>query len=202
MPMTPTRRILLLTAFASLAAAPAARAQTPDQASAFIDQTGKQLVAAINGGGSSDQQRSQLEEIIDRAVAVDSVARFCLGRYWRTTTPQQQQDYLSLFRRVLVNNLSSKLGEYKGVTFTLGRATQGEDGVTVATVITRPGQPPTNVSWLVAENGGVPKILDMIAEGTSLRITQRSDYAAFIQRNGENIDALLDALRKQASAPG
>jgi len=188
-----------LTALGTLAGGLRARAQTPDQASAFIDQTGKQLVAAINAGGSPDQQRAQLGQIIDRAVAVDTVARFCLGRYWRTATPQQQQDYLELFRRVLVNNLSSKLGEYKGVTFNLGRATPGDGGVTVATVITRPGQPPTNVSWLVAANDGAPKILDMIAEGTSLRITQRSDYAAFIQHNGESIQALLDALRKQAN---
>jgi phospholipid transport system substrate-binding protein len=37
----------------------------------------------------------------------------------------------------------------------------------------------------------------MIAEGTSLRLTTRSEYAAVIQRNGGRVTALLDAMRGQ-----
>jgi phospholipid transport system substrate-binding protein len=199
-----TRRTVLLTSLAAAAVAGVlpAGAQTPDQASAFIDQIGKQLVAVINGETPPAQQHAQLQQIIDKAVATDSVARFCLGRYWRVATPAQQQDYLALFHRVLVTNITGKLGEYKGVTFVLGRAVPGEGGVTVATIITRPGQPPSNVGWVVSNVDGAPRIIDVIAEGTSLRITQRSDYASYIERNGQNVQALLDALRKQTNASG
>jgi phospholipid transport system substrate-binding protein len=44
---------------------------------------------------------------------------------------------------------------------------------------------------------GQPKVVDMIAEGTSLRLTTRSEYAAVIQRNGGRVAALLDAMRSQ-----
>ena len=53
-----------------------------------------------------------LAGIIDADVDVDGVARFCLGRFWRTATPAQQQQYLKLFRDMLVANISAKLGEY------------------------------------------------------------------------------------------
>ena len=37
----------------------------------------------------------------------------------------------------------------------------------------------------------------MIAEGTSLRLTQRSEYSAVIQRNNGQVSALLAAMRNQ-----
>jgi phospholipid transport system substrate-binding protein len=39
--------------------------------------------------------------------------------------------------------------------------------------------------------------VDVIAEGTSLRLTTRSEYAAVIQRNNGRVASLLDAMRGQ-----
>ena len=48
-----------------------------------------------------------------------------------------------------------------------------------------------------AEVGGQPRVVDVIAEGTSLRLTTRSEYSAVIQRNGGRVASLLDAMRNQ-----
>ena len=65
-----------------------------------------------------------------------------------------------------------------------------------------PGNPPAKVDWLVSAETGGPKIVDVIAEGTSLRLTQRSDYSAYLAHNNNSVQALIDALRQQASQPG
>ena len=44
---------------------------------------------------------------------------------------------------------------------------------------------------------GQPKVVDVIAEGTSLRLTTRSEYSSVIQRNGGDVGALLVAMRNQ-----
>ena len=137
--------------------------------------------------------------IIDSTVDVDGVARFCLGRFWRTATPSQQQEYLVLFRQMLAANIASKLGEYKGVTFTVSGAQDRDAGEVVSTVVTRPNNPPTNIQWLVANPATDPKIVDVIAEGTSLRVTQRDDYASFLSQHGQSVGALIDAIRQQLS---
>jgi phospholipid transport system substrate-binding protein len=168
-------------------------------ASAFMQQTGNQLVQIVNGPGSDAQKEAELSKVIDQRVDVDGIAKFVLGRFWRVATPRQQQEYLNLFRRVLVISVDSKVGEYKGVTFTMERATPAEGGQLVTTVITRPNQAPANVQWLVQDINGSPKITDVVAEGTSLRLTQRADYASFIVHNNDNIQALLDAMKKQVS---
>lgn len=168
-----------------------------EEAAAFVRQTGGRLVAVVNGPGSVAQKQAALQTEVDSAVDVNGVGRFVLGRFWRMATPAQQQEYLRLFRTVLMNSITGRLGEYKGVQFAVGRATPTAAGIEVATVVTRPNNPPTNVIWVIRDVGGGPKIVDVVAEGTSLRLTQRDDYASYLARNNDSVQALIDALKRQ-----
>lgn len=177
-----------------------AQAQTDSgRASAFIQTTGQQLVAAINDQTRDVAARRQrVAGVLRQAVDVEGVGRFIIGRWWRTANPQEQQEYLKLFEETLIRNLSARFGEYQGVRFSLGRTQQRtEDDVLVNTVIERPNSAPFSLDWRVGEIGGQPKVVDVIAEGTSLRLTQRSEYSSVIQRNNGQIAALLQAMRGQ-----
>ncbi|HTB46901.1 MAG TPA: ABC transporter substrate-binding protein [Acetobacteraceae bacterium] len=194
----PSRRFLLTVSAAWLAIGHGARAQSAtDGASAFVKATGDKLVAVVNGPGSSQQKRQMLTQIIDGTVDVDGVARFCLGRFWKQASPDQQKRYIMIFHQVLVTNITSKLGEYQGVKFTMGRTEPDGDNAKVSTVVDRPNSPPTNVQWIISSPASDPKIVDVVAEGTSLRLTQRSDYASYLSHNNNNIDALIGAMQQQ-----
>ena len=101
-----------------------------------------------------------------------------------------------------MNNITAKLGEYRGVRFVMGRTQQRDDNTVVSTVVERPNNPPTNVDWIIGNAASNPKIIDVIAEGTSLRLTQRQDYASYLSRNNNNIDALINAMRQQVAQAG
>lgn len=174
-------------------------ASAAEAAGRFVKTTGDKLVAVVNGAGSLDERRKELMPIIDSTVDVQGVARFCLGRFWRSATPEQQQQYTQLFHGVLVGNIAVKLGDYRGVKFTLGRTQDRDEGELVSTIIERPNNPPTTVQWLIANAASDPKIIDVVAEGTSLRVTQREDYASFLTHNNNSIAALIDAMRKQVT---
>lgn len=200
--MLPRRDFLLrTTAFALFGSflGSGAFAQAAERASAFVKTTGEQLVAVVNGGGSAEAKRRELSRIIEGAVDIDGVGRFCLGRFWRQASPEQQKRYLDVFRQVLVTSISTKLGEYQGVRFTVGRSQQRDDNQVVSTVVERPNNAPAAVDWVISHPASKPQIVDVIAEGTSLRITQRSDYAAYLQRNNNSIDALISAMRDQVA---
>jgi phospholipid transport system substrate-binding protein len=181
--------------------APRALAQSADRAGAFIRQVGDKLVAIVNGPGSLPEKKAQMTQIIDSSVDVENVARFCLGRFWNTASPEQRAAYTKLFHEVLVNNITSKLGDYRGVKITVNRSESREDSDLVKTVVERPNNPPTAVDWVVA-SGAAPKILDVVAEGTSLRLTQRQDYMSYLVHNGNSLDKLIDAMRQQAEQNG
>jgi phospholipid transport system substrate-binding protein len=164
----------------------------------FIQSTGQEMVAVINSGAPVAQRRQQVAAILRRAVDVEAVGRFVLGRWWRQASPAEQQEYMRLFEETLIRNLSARFGEYQGVRFSLGRSQQRtEEDVLVSTIIERPNLAPFGLDWRVSEVGGQPKVVDVIAEGTSLRLTQRSEYSAVIQRNNGQVAALLAAMRNQ-----
>jgi phospholipid transport system substrate-binding protein len=172
------------------------------RAANFIQTTGQELVAAINDQTRDlAARRQQVAAVLRRAVDVEGVGRFILGRWWRTASPQEQREYLKLFEETLIRNLSSRFGEYQGVRFGLGRSQQRTgDDVLVNTIIEQPNSAPFSLDWRVGEVGGQPRVVDVIAEGTSLRLTQRSEYASVIQRNNGSVQALLDAMRGQIQA--
>lgn len=169
------------------------------RAANFIQTTGQELVAAINDQTRDVAARRQrVAAVLRHAVDIEGVGRFILGRWWRTATPQEQQEYLKLFEETLIRNLSARFGEYQGVRFSLGRSQQRtEDDVLVNTIIERPNSAPFSLDWRVSDIGNQPRVVDVIAEGTSLRLTQRSEYSSVIQRNNGSVAALLQAMRGQ-----
>ena len=193
-------RRLLLTGFAGLASFPA-RAQSMDisRATAFVNKAGQDLVTAINDPRLNlTQRRDKVANILRTAIDIEGTGRFILGRYVRQASPAELQDYLKLFDEIIIRNLSARFGEYRGVKFSLGRSQQRtEEDALVSTLIERPNSPAFTLDWRVAEINGQPRVVDVIAEGTSLRLTTRSEYAAVIQRNNGRVASLLDAMRGQ-----
>jgi phospholipid transport system substrate-binding protein len=198
-----TRRFLgaaigLGPAFAGLTTAAAqAAADLPARAAVFIESRGTEVIDIINANGSADDKREAVSKVLREAVDIRGVAQFVLGRHWRTASEAQRSEYLSLFEETLVRNLSARFGELRGVTFSIGRNQMAsEREAVVSTVVTRPNNPTIALDWRVADVGGKPLIVDLVAEGTSLRITQRSEYSAVVQRGG-GMDGLLRAMRQQ-----
>jgi phospholipid transport system substrate-binding protein len=189
-------------ASAILAAPRSALAEGTDRASAFVKTVGDKLVGVVNNPGTATEKRAAMTQIISAAVDVDGIGRFCLGRFWRQSSEEQQKQYLELFHEVLITNITSKLGEYKGVTFTMGRSRMQDEEAAVSTTVIRPNNPPTAVDWIISNPTTNPKIIDVVAEGTSLRLTQRSDYASYLAHNSNNVDALITAMRQQVSQKG
>ena len=197
-PLLPRR--VFLAGLAAIAGTPAL-AQQMDiaRATAFVDRAGQDLVNAINDPRlNQTQRRDRVASILRTAIDIEGTGRFILGRYVRQASPAELQDYLKLFDEIIIRNLSARFGEYRGVKFSLGRSQQRtEEDALVSTLVERPNTPAFTLDWRVAEINGQPKVVDVIAEGTSLRLTTRSEYSAVIQRNSGKVASLLDAMRGQ-----
>jgi phospholipid transport system substrate-binding protein len=178
------------------------QAQAVERANAFVQQTGDRLAAIVNGPQATAAKRQALTQVLENAVDVDGIARFCLGRFWRTASPDQQNRFIAAFHEVLVTNITSKLGDYKGVKLSVQHGRQQDDDAVVTTVVERPNNPPTNVDWVIEKPTAAPRIIDVVAEGTSLRLTQRQDYASYLTRNNNNVDALINAMQQQTASSG
>jgi phospholipid transport system substrate-binding protein len=197
--------IALIPAMGVLATAPMtgrAWAQSAQQAVGFVRSTAERLVAIVNSPDLLPEKRRKLQQVIDATVDVNDIARFCLGRFWRLATPEQQRQYLDLFGDLLVAKIAGHLGEYQGVRVTMGLARAAVDTEIVITTIDRPNNPPYQIDWVVSTSTGNPKIVDLLAGGTSLRLTQSSDFAAYLARHQYNIHELIEGMRQLIAQSG
>lgn len=164
----------------------------------WLQKTGNEMVAIVNADISRQEQKEKFLPILNKYVDVDGIAKFCLGRFWRTATPQEQQEYTHLFHQVLVNAITNRLGDYKGVSFTIGDVTPMEGNRKgILTTLSRPKQPEVAIQWILEFKDGTPKVIDIIGENASLAVTQRGDYTSFIARHENKVSTLIDALKHQ-----
>jgi phospholipid transport system substrate-binding protein len=62
-----------------------------------------------------------------------------------------------------------------------------------------PGGQPLRVDWRLRERPDRPVVIDLIVEGISLLVTQRSEFAAVLERTG--VDGLLIELKARVTQP-
>ena len=169
-------------------------------ARSFIANLGNQAIQVLGPSVSPSQRVARFRELFREDFDVPGIGQFVLGRYWRTATPEQQQEFLRLFQEYIVQAYSSRLGEYGGEPFRVtGSRPSGEETV-VSSEIDRPGGNRVQVDWYLNNRSGRQKITDVYVGGVSMKVTQRDDFASVIQRNGGQVDALLAQLRQRTAA--
>lgn len=164
----------------------------------LIEELGGEAIRVLaNEDATEEQRQARFEALFQEGFDVPLVARIVLGRYWRTATPEQQEEYVDLFYRYIVDTYTARLNAYSGQTFeVVGQQPLSEDEVVVKSLIQEPGGPSLKVDWRVQTREGEARIVDVIVEGVSMAITHRSEFGSVISKTG-NVEALLERLRAQ-----
>ncbi len=164
--------------------------------SAFVNSLGEQAIQVLAPDVSAAQRLSRFRALLSSQFDMSGIGRFVLGRYWRTATPQEQQEFLALFQEYVARAYSARLGGFGGEPFRVTGAHPGaEETVVNSEIVLASG--PIGIDWHLANNGGRYKITDVYIAGISMKVTQRDEFAAVIQRSGGRVDGLLSQLRQK-----
>lgn len=197
--MKPFLRFGILSLLMVLTGTPAMAAVT-DDAKAFVDNVGGTALKTLQDTSLSDvQKREKLNAFFAEAVDIPYVAKFVLGRYWRTTTPEQQKAYMEAYEPFLIKNYVGRVAKYSGQTYTLTDSKPMGDGAVVGMVLHTPdgSAPDVIVNYRLNKVGKGFKVIDIVVENVSLLNTQRSEFSSIVGNKG--IDYLIDALKKKAA---
>ncbi|MDA1097516.1 MAG: ABC transporter substrate-binding protein [Proteobacteria bacterium] len=172
------------------------RTLLPGEAEAFIKALGDAAVQMLSDKQSTHPEKiRRFRHLLNQSFALQGIARFALGRYWRQASPAQRQRYLGLFEDYIVNSYAARFGNYAGEKFiVLQERIDDKGGATVDTRIQRPSGEPVAVVWHLRERQGAVRIVDVMVEGISMSLTERSDFAAAVRTAGGDLDIFLDAL--------
>jgi phospholipid transport system substrate-binding protein len=166
-----------------------------------------QVWQLMANSGVDEVDQEDLLSVLDEGTDVSLLGQLVLGRYWRQANPSQRTEYLILFRRYMFQTFVQRLRQYVGSD--LGAASErfqiiasrpvGTRDILVQSRVAPPSSQPLRVDWRLRERPGEPVIIDLIVEGISLLVTQRSEFAAVLERGG--IDRLLSELQARVSQP-
>jgi phospholipid transport system substrate-binding protein len=173
-----------------------------DASDTFIKTLSERAISTLTDTEITNQERrTQFRNLFREGFAVDGIARFALGRYWRSASKQEREEYLVLFEDVIVNTWADRFSLYSGQAFEVRGAsnepTNGPEKVAlVSSLFFTTPTTPVRIEWRVASQGDVIKILDVKLEGISMANTQRDEFNSVIRNGGRNLSALLERLRK------
>jgi phospholipid transport system substrate-binding protein len=196
------RRLLSVGALVLIAVvgASAPREAVAQDAAAFVRTLGTEAIQVLGPSVAPAQRLARFRQIFRNDFDVAGIGQFVLGRYWRTATPQQQQEFLQLFQEYVVQAYASRLGPYGGEPFRVIGARPAGDEVIVSSEVARSGGSPIQIDWYLVRAGGQLKITDVYVGGVSMKVTQRDEFSAIIQHDGGRIDGLLTRLRQRTAA--
>ena len=191
-----SRRVFLAVA-SVLLALPALAANDP--ASSLIESTSAQVIDLIKTTQGA-QREAGIRHVLEQSFDLPYMGQQALGKYWASTSPEQQARYLKAAVGAEAHAYAERFGQYGGQTLTLGKVTTRPNGVTVVdSRLNQSNGQPIKIEWEVRDTGGGPRITDVKIEGVSMVITRRTDFTSYIQNNGGKVEALIQELESRAT---
>ncbi|MFH1158696.1 MAG: ABC transporter substrate-binding protein [Pseudomonadota bacterium] len=172
--------------------------ETPAPPSQFVQKLGDTALMSLTAKELSREMREdRVRKILRNNFDIQTIGQFAMGTYWRETTERQRKEYMVLFEDMIVQTYTTRFEDYSGQKLKItGETPSGNRDFLVFSQILQKDGPPVNLEWRVRSKDGKLKIIDVVVEGVSMSVTQRSDFSAVIQRGGGGIDALLISLRE------
>ena len=167
----------------------------------------EEIWTTLRTNGVDPQGRvEKLTALLAARADVGLISRLALGRHWKDLPEAQRQDYQELFRAVVIRSFARRLDGYApdaegGLEERfriLGSAPAGERDTLVRSKVFPAEGPPVALDWRLRATDAGPLIIDLIVEGASLLVSQRSEFAAVIER--QKLDGLLAELRARAGS--
>ncbi len=126
-----------------------------------------------------------------------------MGKYWRTLTPSQQQQYIDLYSIYLTDMYVPNFRKYTGNEVKILGASEIRKGeFLVQTELVDPlNKLNIKINYMLTEKGSDLEnfvIFDVIAEGVSLITTQRAEINNIMESKGFN--SLIGLLMKKTYA--
>ena len=168
-----------------------------------MQQLSDQLLAVMRAGRNTPfQARYQmLEPAVDKAFDLATILRTSVGLRWPSLPAAQQQQLQEVFRRYTVATFVANFDTYSGQQIAVSpdaRPVANGEQIVQTQIIPASGQP-TRLDYVMRNEGGAWRIVDVLADGSISRVAvQRSDFRQLLA-DGTGQELVASLNRKVAS---
>lgn len=170
-----------------------------DRSTEFVEKLSQKAITLLSDEKISNEvRRDRFREILGGNFDTFRIGRFVMGPYWKEASAAQKKEYKKLFEQFLVETYVDRFENYSGQGLkVVGARQQGDKYVLVSTLVHDPeSNAMVKVDWRVMGPNKL-MIVDVIIEGVSMSLAQRSEFTSVIQREGGKVDALLAMLKEK-----
>jgi len=171
-----------------------AQAQTsPDGAAEFLRKVGDETIVLLKDRSRPKiEKEAELRKILNKSIDMKTIGRFALGKTWREINDEQKARYLMLFRDYVLYSYSKRLLTYAGETFNVVKSRPIRRDALVYTLINQASGQPLETYWRIRRQNNNYYVIDVIVEGISMAVTQRSEFRTVIRQRG--VEGFFDSL--------
>ncbi len=178
-----------------------------DRSAQFIQDLADDGVALLRSETLTETEiRDRFHLLFVDRFAVNTIARFLLGRNARGASPEDLREYVSLFEEVTVNQWSKMIStNFTDQDIEVQRAinvdtpSERQKAALVRTDVIDDGDIVARVDWVVTSVGDIFKVSDVTVSGVSLLATQRDEFNQVLRANGGSVAELNVLLRGRRS---
>ncbi len=155
------------------------------------------------GSMPQPEKLEHLRALFKEGFDIQTIGRFVMGKHWREASDAQRSEFLSLFEAKIVQTYQDRLTDDPVKSFKITGAVadkDSQDALVNSLIVGTTDPQPTKVTWRVRLEEGKMKVVDVLVNGISESITQRSDFDSVIMKGGGNVEALLVTLREMNKA--
>lgn len=196
-----TRRYVMA-AGASLAVVAAASPAFAADPAATLDAFYDVLLSTMKDGPKLGfaGRRDRLAPAISKAFDLPLMTRLVVGLGWQSISPAEQQQLSDAFSEFSIASYASQFDDYSGESFDVSRKADPAPGgdVIVRTKLNQPNDKPVPLDYLLRNEQGNWRIIDVYLNGTVSQLAaRRSEFSSVLRQQG--VTALI-ALLKQRTA--
>ncbi|MFT4561206.1 MAG: phospholipid transport system substrate-binding protein [Gammaproteobacteria bacterium] len=172
-------------------------APSANDAQAVVEELHATLLNAMRNAQSLGYEgRVQiLNPVLAESFDFTTIGRIVTGNsseQWNALDDGQRSRFLDVFRRLSAATYASNFDGYSGEFFETLAVEEKRGRVLVKTVIVKSDGDKVTLDYLVRENNGMWRIVNVIASGVSDLSLKRADYTAVIKSEG--LDSLIGKL--------
>ena len=175
-----------------------ARSAEADTPALFLEGFGNQAIKLLAETAPGEAKReAEMRRLLNEGFDIEFIGRFVLSRYWRSASEAERAEFRQLFEDYLIAAYGRRFGTYSGEKFVIGQTfPQDDERAVVRSDVVRPRGDTMTVDWRVQRREGKWRVVDIMVEGVSMMVTQRSEFTALLQRENGSIAALNQRLRQ------
>lgn len=189
--VTAFRRWLVTCVMASTAMVLVATGAAAQEASQVVERMANQVLATVKTGASDSEREQQMTQLFRANFDIAAIGQMVLGRHWNGASPDQRDKFMAAFEKAEIRAYSGRFKNYQGQTLRIGKVTPNGASELVESQLMQPAGQPIRIVWEISRG----KVIDIAVEGVSMGMTRRSDFNAYVQRNG--LDALIAELQRR-----